>query len=48
MVSEGPKSAGGKRLLNELKKLECSVNYDRKEGDNGVGLDCRGKGISYG
>lgn len=25
-------SGGGKRLINELKKLESSVNYDRKDG----------------
>lgn len=48
--SMGIKSVGDKRLVNELKKLEWSVNYDRKVNDRKVADLCggssrRGKGI---
>lgn len=36
---------GVKRLKNELKKLESSINYDRKGGGLSNGSVCRGKGI---
>lgn len=43
----GHKSAGGKQLQKELKKLESSVNYNRKEGEFSEGWVHRGKGIVF-
>lgn len=40
-----PRSAHGKRLINRLKKLESSVNYDGKGGGLSQGGVRRGKGI---
>jgi len=47
MTSEADQVSGGdKRLINELKKLEISVNYDRKDGGQSHGGRRRGKWIN--
>lgn len=43
----GTKSARGKQLLKELKKVESNINNDRKEGRMNECGDRRGKGIVF-
>lgn len=47
LSSMGSKSVGDECLINELKKPEWSVNYDRKVDGPSGGSVRRRKGISY-
>lgn len=45
---EGSTPSRGKRLLNELKKLEWSINYDQREDGVSGGSERHGKGHNIG
>lgn len=44
---DGSSLVGGKRLLKELKKLESSINYDRKVGGSKEVGESRGEEILF-